>query len=272
MSGRNWDKARLRSAMSKHGSETMSGGFPSSQPGILKRPMRAMSKEELRREADALLKSSSVTITRSREAGHYAKPPATKKPPKRGRRAPKDSGGHVRYADVAVPAGLVVYADGACEPNPGAGGWGFVVYRDGQEIHSACGGDDDATNNTMELTAALRALQWLTQNVVREPVRLLTDSTYVVDGCNSWRHGWKRKGWKRGPDKPLANPELWQALDAALIAFPLKLEWVKGHCGIIGNERADELSLIGRASAIDDARRPTPLDLIREQLDYSARA
>ncbi|BCG88489.1 hypothetical protein MesoLj113c_45990 [Mesorhizobium sp. 113-3-9] len=166
--------------------------------------------------------------------------------------------------------GLLVYADGACEPNPGAGGWAFVVYRDGLEVYSECGGDPDATNNTMEMTAALQALRWIAENISGEPVRLLTDSMYVVNGCNDWRHGWKRKGWKRGAVKALANADLWQALDAALIARPIKLEWVKGHCGIIGNERADELSLIGRQSALD--RSPSSLDLIRQQLDYSARA
>ncbi|RWC76085.1 MAG: ribonuclease HI [Mesorhizobium sp.] len=170
----------------------------------------------------------------------------------------------------ALPPGLAVYADGACEPNPGAGGWAFVVYRDGLEIYSECGGDLDATNNTMEMTAALQALRWITLNAMGEPVRLLTDSMYVVNGCNDWRHGWKHKGWKRGAAKALANSDLWQALDAALTACPIKLEWVRGHVGIIGNERADELSLIGRGMVVEQL--PTPLDLIRQQLDYSARA
>jgi ribonuclease HI len=168
---------------------------------------------------------------------------------------------------TGVPAGLVIYVDGCCEPNPGVGGWAFVAYRDSLEVYSECGGDEDATNNTMELTAALRALWWIAGNAASETVRLLTDSMYVVNGCNDWRHGWKRKGWRRGAEKPLANVDLWQALDAALITVPIKFEWVKGHVGIVGNERADELAGQGREQAIP----VLPLDLISQQLDYSSR-
>lgn len=176
----------------------------------------------------------------------------------------------------AVPPGLVVYCDGCCEPNPGAGGWGFVVYRDGVEIHAGCGGSDRTTNNVMELTGALMALRWLDEHskgtTLLRPVtaRLFCDSIYVVNGCNDWRHGWKKKGWRRGVEKELANADLWKELDAALIRILIKLEWCKGHAGIIGNERADELSLMGRESILALAD-PTPMDLIREQLDYSAR-
>jgi ribonuclease HI len=232
-----------------------------------------MSKEELRREADRLIAASGgLTAVKARAPAWQPRKVVKIVPPpaKHNRSGPRpDSGGRQRYADIAVPAGLVVYADGCCEPNPGPGGWAFAVYRDGDEVYSECGGDEDATNNTMEMTAALKALRWICRNV-REPARLLTDSMYVVNGCNDWRHGWKRKGWKRGPEKPLANVNLWQALDAVLIALPIKLEWVKGHVGIIGNERADELSLIGRQTVLDQS--PTSLDLIRQQLDYSARA
>ncbi|TIW62987.1 MAG: ribonuclease HI [Mesorhizobium sp.] len=178
-----------------------------------------------------------------------------------------------RY-DIAVPPGLVVYADGCCEPNPGAGGWGFVAYRDGEEIHYASGGDLEATNQRMEMTAALEALHWVAANVGggAANVRLLSDSAYVVNGSNDWRHKWKARGWRRklGGADTLANLDLWKALDAALTVVPIKLDWVKGHAGIIGNERADELSLIGRGMVVEQS--PTPLDLIRQQLDYSARA
>jgi len=149
-----------------------------------------------------------------------------------------------------VPLGLVIYADGACHPNPGIGGWGFVVYRDGTEIHSECGGNLEATNQTMELTAALMALRWFANRGFVEPVRLLSDSQYTVKGCNDWRHGWKRRGWRRGPEKELANAELWRKLDEALNCVPIQLEWVRGHVGIIGNERADELSELGRKAIL----------------------
>lgn len=146
--------------------------------------------------------------------------------------------------------GLVIFADGGCEPNPGPGGWAFVAYRDGIEIHAGYGGEREATNNTMELTAALRALHWFAGLGVDEPVRLLCDSQYVVKGCNEWRHGWKKKGWTRGPSAPLANVELWQALDEALALVPITLEWVKGHAGTTGNERADEMAEIGRQGVL----------------------
>lgn len=150
--------------------------------------------------------------------------------------------------------GLVIFCDGACEPNPGAGGWGFVVYRDGIDIHTDYGGADPTTNNIMEMTAALMALRWFADYGVIEPARLLCDSQYVVKGCNEWRHGWKRKGWRRGVEKELANVELWRELDEALTLVPITLEWCKGHAGIVGNERADELSLIGRNTALSTRR------------------
>ncbi|PSJ55820.1 ribonuclease HI [Mesorhizobium soli] len=173
--------------------------------------------------------------------------------------------------DRTIPSGLVIYADGACHPNPGVGGWGFVVYRDGIEIHSDHGGDLSATNQTMELTAALMALRWFAERGIVEPVRLFSDSQYTVNGCNDWRHGWKAKGWKRGGPKAkpenaaIANLELWQALDEALTAVPIKLEWCKGHAGIIGNERADELSELGRDSVLA----PAEPSLIEKQLAYA---
>lgn len=177
------------------------------------------------------------------------------------------------------PVGLVLYADGCCEPNPGPGGWGVAVYRDGLEIHAFSGGEPDTTNNRMELTAALEALRWIAGNVFADPLpRLLTDSRYVVDGCNDWRSGWKRQGWKRGK-KPVANVDLWRCLDAALTAVPIRLEWVKGHAGVTGNERADELAEQGRASSCplgsdNCGNRPNSSDssfraaLIEQQLAY----
>lgn len=141
---------------------------------------------------------------------------------------------------------LKVYTDGACEPNPGPGGWAFVVYRDGVEEQHFVGGDPTATNNTMEMTAVLEALRWLHVN---EDAEICSDSQYVVKGCNEWRHNWKRNGWRRKPRRgsvgsgELANLELWKALDAALNSKPrVKIVWCRGHVGEIGNERADELA------------------------------
>lgn len=136
---------------------------------------------------------------------------------------------------------IEVFADGACEPNPGPGGWAFVVYRNGTEEHSASGADIDTTNNRMELTAALRALEWIGANVGPSKANLYSDSQYVVKGCNEWRHRWRARGWrKNGADIP--NADFWRRLDAALEASPLRLIWVRGHSGIVGNERADSLA------------------------------
>lgn len=154
-----------------------------------------------------------------------------------------------RLAAEHNPTGLVIYADGACEPNPGAGGWGFVVYLDGKEVHAECGGKARTTNNEMEMTAALRALQWIAAEAYDRRPRLFCDSMYVVNGCNDWRHGWARKGWRRGQNAPLANVDLWREIDGYLRARPLTLEWCKGHAGIPGNERADRLSNEGRRQA-----------------------
>lgn len=176
--------------------------------------------------------------------------------------------------DRTVPPGLVIYCDGACEPNPGAGGWGFAVYRDGVEIHTETGGEVDSTNNRMEIMGALMALRWFAARGIVEPVRLLCDSQYVVMGANEWLAGWKRNGWnRRKPNSPkreageIKNLGLWQEIDEALTLVPITLEWCRGHAGIVGNERADELSQIGRDEALE-RNRPRS-DLLTEQLRYA---
>jgi ribonuclease HI len=148
--------------------------------------------------------------------------------------------------------GLHVFCDGACDPNPGRGGWGFVVYLDGQEIHTSSGGVEEATNNVMEMTGALRAVEWLAANYPRRKVNLHSDSLYVVKGCNEWRLRWRKNGWKRGEGE-LKNADLWRTLDEALTAYPITLQWVKGHSGVRGNERADELSMLA-IPALDPAK------------------
>lgn len=190
--------------------------------------------------------------------------PQMRLPAKRGKTSrPKSRRPRIASA-TGFDTGLVIFCDGACEPNPGAGGWGFVVYRDGVEIHSEHGGDLQATNNTMELTGALMALRWFADQGAVEPVRLLCDSQYVVKGCNEWRHGWKAKGWRRGVEKELANADLWRDLDKALALVPINLEWVKGHIGTLGNERADELASIGRETVLAPVT-----NILEEQLSYA---
>ncbi|MBY5624456.1 ribonuclease H [Rhizobium leguminosarum] len=136
---------------------------------------------------------------------------------------------------------IEIFSDGAAEPNPGAGGWAFVVYEKGVEIHHSVGCETVSTNNRMEMSGVLQGLRWATINAAGKSVSVFSDSQYVVKGCNEWRHNWKRKGWKRG-QKEVANVDLWLEMDAALTVFPVELRWIKGHSGIAGNERADELA------------------------------
>ena len=130
------------------------------------------------------------------------------------------------------------FTDGACKGNPGPGGWGAVL-RMGAHEKELSGGEPSTTNNRMELTAAIEAL-----NALRRPchVRLFTDSRYVMDGLTKWIHGWQRNGWKTAGKQPVKNAELWQALLAAAKRHRIEWEWVKGHAGHPENERADKLA------------------------------
>jgi len=142
-----------------------------------------------------------------------------------------------------VTAPVVIYTDGACSGNPGPGGWGAVL-RYGDTVKELKGGEQLTTNNRMELTATIEAL-----NALKRPcdVELHVDSQYVKDGLNKWIHGWKKNGWKTSDKKPVKNVELWQALDAAVQRHTIAWHWVKGHAGDVWNERADELANEGMA-------------------------
>ena len=144
---------------------------------------------------------------------------------------------------------VVIYTDGACSGNPGPGGWGVLLRWNGTE-KELCGGDRQTTNNRMELTAAIQALEAL-----RRPaqVRLHTDSTYVLNGITKWITGWQRNGWQTSAKKPVKNADLWQRLAAAISAHEVTWIWVKGHAGDPGNERADELARLGITQADEEA-------------------
>ena len=133
---------------------------------------------------------------------------------------------------------VTIYTDGACKGNPGPGGWGVLMIA-GENRRELCGGEVATTNNRMELTAAIEALRALKRPT---RVRLFTDSKYVMQGIETWIHGWKKNGWRTSDKKPVKNMDLWQALDALAAAQQIEWRWVKGHSGDPGNERADALS------------------------------
>ncbi|MFC4253197.1 ribonuclease HI [Sinimarinibacterium flocculans] len=138
---------------------------------------------------------------------------------------------------------ITIHTDGACKGNPGPGGWGAVLQFNGH-TRELKGGERQTTNNRMELTAAIRALEAL-----REPcaVTLYTDSVYVMQGLTQWLPGWKARGWRTADRKPVKNQDLWQALDAAAARHRIDWRWVKGHSGDPGNEAADRLANEGCA-------------------------
>ncbi|MCC7197945.1 MAG: ribonuclease HI [Gammaproteobacteria bacterium] len=144
-----------------------------------------------------------------------------------------------------------VYTDGACKGNPGPGGWG-VLLRYGAREKELWGGERLTTNNRMELTAAIRALEALNRRCI---VRIYTDSTYVRSGILEWLPNWKRRGWKTADKKPVKNQDLWQQLDALVGSHDIEWHWVKGHAGHPGNERADELA--NRGVAVPEGSDPS---------------
>ena len=140
---------------------------------------------------------------------------------------------------------VTIYTDGACKGNPGPGGWGAWLSANGHE-KEMCGGEPNTTNNRMELTAVIEALNSLKRTC---DVIIYTDSEYVRKGITEWIHGWKLRGWKTADKKPVKNAELWQRLDALRSLHRVEWRWVKGHAGDPGNERADALANKGCAQA-----------------------
>jgi ribonuclease HI len=131
-----------------------------------------------------------------------------------------------------------IFTDGSCKGNPGAGGWAALL-RNGVNEKEIYGGEQETTNNRMELTAAIEALRALKSSC---EVELYSDSKYVIDGITQWIHGWKKRGWKNASKDLVKNQDLWQALDEEASRHKISWHWVKGHDGHFENERVDEIA------------------------------
>lgn len=141
---------------------------------------------------------------------------------------------------------VIIYTDGACRGNPGPGGWGALMKYNGKE-KELYGGEDNTTNNRMELMAAIKALEALKRSCT---VNLYTDSQYVRRGITEWMQQWKKRNWRTAAKKPVKNVDLWQILDKEAAIHTIEWHWVKGHSGHPGNEHADMLA----NRAIDEMR------------------
>lgn len=137
-----------------------------------------------------------------------------------------------------------IWTDGACEPNPGLGGWGYLMRGNDGLTREHCGGDEATTNNRMELTAILMALKALPDLAMAV---IYSDSQYAVNGLTVWRSRWARRDWRKKGGRDMPNRDLWLALEAEILRVKATFRWVRGHAGNDGNERADKLADIGRA-------------------------
>jgi len=143
---------------------------------------------------------------------------------------------------------ITIYTDGGCQPNPGAGGWAALLMSPDGHTSELSGGMRQTTNNQMELTAAISALEALK---VASDVTLYTDSEYLKKGVTEWMAGWKRNGWKTANRAPVKNKELWERLDAALQRHKITWKWVKAHAGHEHNERVDQLATAARLAVLN---------------------
>ncbi len=134
---------------------------------------------------------------------------------------------------------IKIYTDGACSGNPGIGGWGAVLLQVNKDPIYLHGGEENTTNNRMELTAAIEAIIY---NLNNKDLEIFTDSRYLKDGIEKWILKWKKNGWKTASKKPVKNKDLWMKLDDKINKHNIKWNWVKGHANNQYNEKADELA------------------------------
>lgn len=156
---------------------------------------------------------------------------------------------HMTSTNHARPY-FVIHTDGACSGNPGPGGWGAVINKMEEEATvdraELSAGEAATTNNQMELTAVISALTYIAERPDFDPATPITvksDSQYVVDGYNKWRHGWRERGWRTADKSPVKNLELWKALEFVASTLAVTFEWVRGHNGDPENEAADALAV-----------------------------
>jgi len=134
---------------------------------------------------------------------------------------------------------ISIFTDGACSGNPGKGGWGVVILNINDKPILLSGGEENTTNNRMELSAAINAILYFKK---KENLEIFTDSKYVKDGIEKWIHKWKQNGWKTSNKKPVKNIDLWKKLDEGINQHSVKWNWVKGHSNNEYNEKADFLA------------------------------
>lgn len=147
---------------------------------------------------------------------------------------------------------VTIYTDGACDPNPGVGGWAAILIHDGHE-REISGGDSESTNNRMELTAVIEALRALKEKC---DVTLFTDSEYVKNAfTQKWIDGWIKKGWKTASRQPVKNQDLWRTLIDLVNGHTVKWEWVRGHADDPLNNRCDELAVQARLAVARNMRK-----------------
>jgi ribonuclease HI len=152
---------------------------------------------------------------------------------------------------------ITIHTDGACKGNPGPGGWGVILQTNGAE-KELFGGEHDTTNNRMEMTAVIQALQALSRPCA---VELYTDSEYVIKGSSEWLPAWKKRNWRTAKKEPVKNADLWKLIDEQLGRHDVVFHWVRGHSGHALNERADALANKGVASLKKDgASRPALIE------------
>lgn len=142
-----------------------------------------------------------------------------------------------------MPEKIIVFTDGACSGNPGPGGWGTIICFDKTLIHELGGKKTLTTNNKMELLSVIEALNYLAKN--NDEIAFYTDSTYVINGVTKWMWGWAKKNWINSENNPVSNRDLWEQLYSLVAKKKDKLTWnyVRGHTGVVGNERCDQIAV-----------------------------